>query len=262
MTKPLCQYPPDWGDTSVHRDAETLEKLTTVEELWDGAVQKLRAHGIHHVIYLTAHGSPPKTSRLLTTCPSLYANASPDSDPFLSHCCDSYEITPTGPEFLPQHAYLPDEAKAFINMARSKGFLSGFGIPTRLRGADRYGGFNLGTNLDRETFRSRMWPQAEQFRLFCLLVHRRIEELSGAQSDHEPALIAPDMPSAMDVLSPREAEIIYMLARGLSRKEAARLCGISTNTVAEYAKSAYRKLGIHNRAEAARLVFGSSDKAT
>ncbi|WP_299773524.1 LuxR family transcriptional regulator [uncultured Tateyamaria sp.] len=245
----------------MYRDAEALEQLTNIEELWDGAVQRLRARGIHHVIYITAHGSPPEASRLLTTCPNLYANASPDRDPFLSHCCDSYEITPTGPEFLSQHSYLPDEAKAFIKTARAEEFLTGFGIPARLRGADRYGGFNLGTKLDRATFLERMWPQAEQFRLFCLLVHRRIEELSGAKTDHEPALIAPNMPAALKALSPREAEIIYMLARGLSRKEAARLCGISMNTVAEYAKTAYRKLGIHNRAEAARLVFGNTDHA-
>lgn len=243
----------------MYREAEALEQLATVEALWERAVDRLRARGIHQVIYITSTGTPPRDSRVMTTCPKLYAHASPDSDPFLSHCCGSYEITPTGPEFLPDYAYLPDAAKAFIKTARAERFLTGFGIPTRLRGAARYGGFNLGTTLDRETFMERMWPQAEQFRLFCLLVHRRIEELSGAQTDHAPALIAPDMPSALEVLSPREAEVIYMLARGLSRKEAARLCGISLNTVAEYAKAAYRKLGIHNRAEAARLVFGGAD---
>lgn len=242
----------------MYRDAEALEHLTSVDALWNGAVERLRARGIHQVIYITALGSPPKATRLLTTCPDLYANVSPDQDPFLSHCCDSYEITPTGPEFLPQHEYLPDAAKTFIKTAKAEGFLTGFGIPTRLRGATRYGGFNLGTKLDRTAFTERLWPQAEQFRLFCLLLHRRIEELSVAQAISEPALIAPDLPAPLDRLSPRETEIIYLLARGLSRKEAARLCGISANTVAEYAKSAYRKLGIHNRAEAARLVFGNS----
>ncbi|MEX0370382.1 MAG: response regulator transcription factor [Tateyamaria sp.] len=50
--------------------------------------------------------------------------------------------------------------------------------------------------------------------------------------------------------------MVYLLARGLSRKEMARVCGISLHTVGDYIKTAYRKLGIHNRAEAARLVFG------
>ncbi|WP_147110732.1 LuxR family transcriptional regulator [Tateyamaria sp. syn59] len=240
------------------RDAEQLESLTSVSALWDGVVQTLRARGIAHVIYITATGTPARDSRILTTCPRLYAEATPDADPFLSHCCNSYDITRTGPEFLADHDYLPDDAKAFITTARAEGFLTGFGIPTRLRGAERYGGFNLGTALDRDTFLRTMWPQAEQFRLFCLLIHRRLEELAGTQTDHAPALIAPKMPASLDALSPREAEVIYMLARGLSRKEAARVCGISLNTVSEYAKTAYRKLGIHNRAEAARLVFGQA----
>ncbi|WP_052249402.1 LuxR C-terminal-related transcriptional regulator [Tateyamaria sp. ANG-S1] len=241
------------------RDAEELEHLTCVNALWDGVVQTLRKRGIRHVIYITATGTPAQGSVLMTTCPGLYTQASPDTDPFLSHCCNSYDITRTGPEFLPDHDYLPDAAKAFIKTARAEGFLTGFGIPTRLRGADRYGGFNLGTTLDRETFLEQMWLQAEQFRLFCLLIHRRLEELAGTQTDHAPALIAPEMPASLDALSPREAEVIYMLARGLSRKEAARVCGISLNTVSEYAKTAYRKLGIHNRAEAARLVFGQAN---
>ena len=254
----MCKYPPNWGDHNLYRDVEDLEHLTDVDALWHGAVTRLRAHGIHHVIYITASGTPAADCRVRTTCPELYAHAPPDRDPFLSHCCNSYEITATGPEFLPDYAYLQDEAKPCIKTARALGFLTGLGIPTRLRGADRYGGFNLGTTLDRDTFMQQMWPKAEQFRLFCLLVHRRIEELSGTATEHAPALIAPDMPATLAALSPREAEVIYMLARGLSRKEAARVCGISLNTVGEYAKTAYRKLGIHNRAEAARLVFGAA----
>lgn len=253
------QVSPRLGGADLYQDAEALEQLTTIDALWNGVVQRLRSRGICHVIYITAQDTPPRHSMLLTTCTDLYAQASPDSDPFLSHCCDSYEITKTGPEFLPDHEYLPETAKTFIRTAKTEGFLTGFGIPTRLRGAERYGGFNLGTSLDRGAFMEHMWPQAEQFRLFCLLVHRRIEELSGAQTADEPALIAPNMPPALDSLSPRETEVIYMLARGLSKKEVARLCGISLNTVAEYTKTAYRKLGIHNRAEAARLVFGGAD---
>ncbi|MEX0371443.1 MAG: LuxR C-terminal-related transcriptional regulator [Tateyamaria sp.] len=240
----------------MYRDAETLEQLGSTSALWDGIVRRLRARGISQVIYITAVGNPPQQAQVLTTCPKLYHAARPDDDPFLSHCCNSYDITRTGPEFLPDHAYLPDEAKAFITTARAEGFLTGFGIPTRLQGADRYGGFNLGTTLDRDTFMETMWPKSEEFRLFCLLMHRRLEELAGAQAQDPPALVAPSMPPALDGLSPREAEVVYLLARGLSRKEMARVCGISLHTVGDYIKTAYRKLGIHNRAEAARLVFG------
>lgn len=243
----------------MYRDAEALEQIQSADALWDGIVQRLRARGFSQVIYITAKGSPPTDATVLTTCPSLYDSAPPDADPFLSHCCNSYDITATGPEFLTDYAYLPDAAKAFITTARAEGFLTGFGIPTRLQGADRYGGFNLGTSLDRDTFMRTMWPKAEEFRLFCLLMHRRLEELAGTQTQEDPALVAPSMPPALDGLSPREVEVIYLLARGLSRKEMARVCGISLHTVGDYIKSAYRKLGIHNRAEATRLVFGGRD---
>lgn len=240
----------------VYRDAAALEKIENPAALWDALVQKLRARGISQVIYITAQSDPPAQAKVLTTCPTLYEAAPPEADPFLSHCCNSYDITATGPEFLPDYAYLPDAAKSFIATARAEGFLTGFGIPTRLQGADRYGGFNLGTSLDRATFLDTMWPKAEEFRLFCLLMHRRLEELTAPKTDDVPTLVAPALPSALDALSPREAEVIYMLARGLSRKEAAHVCGISLHTVGDYIKTAYRKLGIHNRAEAARLVFG------
>jgi len=252
----MCQYPPDWGG-AVYHDAERLEKLDTIDALWSGIVNTLQARGIRHVIYITARGTPPRDGAVMSTCPDLYAGVATERDPFLKYCCHSYDATATGTEFLTNHAYLPDDAKAFIRKARELGFLSGIGIPTRIRGAERYGGFNLGTDLDRETFLAQVWPKAEEFRLFCLIMHRRIEELSGALTEDHPARATPHLPPQFDTLSPREAEVITLLARGLSRKEAARHCGISQHTVAEYAKSAYRKLGIHNRAEAARLVFGA-----
>ncbi|MCW3834701.1 response regulator [Sphingomonas canadensis] len=58
--------------------------------------------------------------------------------------------------------------------------------------------------------------------------------------------VAPDAPH----LSPRERELLEYLARGLSRKEAARVMELSPYTVAEYMQSIYRKLQVRSRAEA------------
>ena len=67
-------------------------------------------------------------------------------------------------------------------------------------------------------------------------------------------MVAPgDAPDGLDGLTPREREVLFLIARGLSRKECARLCQITVNTVSEYAKSAYRKMGLRNRAEVAAL---------
>lgn len=51
-------------------------------------------------------------------------------------------------------------------------------------------------------------------------------------------------------LSTRERELLEYLARGVSRKEAARIMGISPYTVAEYVQSIYRKLQVKSRGEA------------
>ncbi len=51
-------------------------------------------------------------------------------------------------------------------------------------------------------------------------------------------------------LSPRERELLEYLARGLSRKEAARVMNLSPHTVAEYVQGIYRKLQVKSRGEA------------
>lgn len=55
-------------------------------------------------------------------------------------------------------------------------------------------------------------------------------------------------------LSGRETEVLLLLAKGVSRKEVARLIGISPHTVAGYVKTLYRKLAVCSRAEAAVIA--------
>lgn len=237
--------------------ARQLEQYDTVPELWRGTLDVLNGVDVSCAIYISVDkdfGNP----LVMTNVPDVYANTDPSTDPFLSYCCQSYDVTATGPEFLPDYEYLPDEAKTFITRARASGFLSGIGLPMRLEGSTRFGGFNLGTAFDRATFESKILPRAEEFRLFCLLVHRRIEELAfstkpAGAPDFRDLLVAPRLPESQD-LAPREREVAYLVARGLSRKECARLCQISPHTVSEYLKSAYKKLGVRNRVELARVL--------
>lgn len=237
--------------------AGALEKLDSVEQLWSETIRILTGHGCEFFIYITID-QDANAPFVLTNVPEIYALIDPTTDPFLSHCCNSYEITKTGPAYLPGYDYLPESAQAFIRRASLTGFQTGLGIPMRLQGSARYGGFNVGTRLDPATFEAKILPRAEEFRLFCLLIHRRIEELTrdgmSVDGPFRDLLVAPQTPNLAD-LSPREKEVIYLVAQGVSRKECARLCGISPNTVAEYTKSAYRKLGVQNRVEAARVVI-------
>lgn len=52
-------------------------------------------------------------------------------------------------------------------------------------------------------------------------------------------------------LTPRETELLRLIAKGLSYEEVAEVMGLRHSTVATYAKIVYRKLQVHGRAEAA-----------
>jgi DNA-binding NarL/FixJ family response regulator len=51
-------------------------------------------------------------------------------------------------------------------------------------------------------------------------------------------------------LTARELEVLSMIARGMSNKEIARECFLSINSVKTYVRTAYRKIGVQNRANA------------
>lgn len=244
--------------SSLTQLGQELENIQTIPELWAETLAALAKHSVEFVNYITV-ARDFTDPFVLTNVPQIYEGSTPEKDPFLSHCCTSYQVTPTGPAYLPKYDYLPDEAKAFIRAASETGFSTGLGIPMRLEGSNRFGGFNLGTRFDIDGFEQNVLPKTEDFRFFCLLIHRRIEELSqdgppAAVDAFRDLLLAPPN-KALDLLSRREREVIYLVGRGLSRKECARLCGISPHTVSEYTKNAYRKLGISNRVEAARLIL-------
>ncbi|HHB11655.1 MAG TPA: response regulator [Chromatiales bacterium] len=60
--------------------------------------------------------------------------------------------------------------------------------------------------------------------------------------------------SPLDELTPRETEILSLLAEGQSNKVIARNLGISDGTVKLHVKAILRKLGIHSRVEAAVIA--------
>jgi DNA-binding NarL/FixJ family response regulator len=78
--------------------------------------------------------------------------------------------------------------------------------------------------------------------------------ISARAAGHLLSLVRDDEPrvegAAPPSLSPRERTLLELLARGMSRKEAARVMAISPFTVAEYVQSIYRKLSVRSRGEA------------
>ena len=60
----------------------------------------------------------------------------------------------------------------------------------------------------------------------------------------------PSMRPWPDELTPREAEVIAMVTRGLDNKTIAEQASISINSVKSYIRSAYRKMGVSSRSQA------------
>lgn len=80
-------------------------------------------------------------------------------------------------------------------------------------------------------------PISPQAATFLLEIWRGAEpDASKAQSE--------------EALTPREIDVLKLFSRGLSYREAADILTISPNTIGDYVKSIYRKLGVHSRTEA------------
>jgi DNA-binding NarL/FixJ family response regulator len=58
------------------------------------------------------------------------------------------------------------------------------------------------------------------------------------------------VPQAVERLSPREQELLALVARGFTYSECGRLLGISLGTVQTHVKSIYGKLAVHSKTEA------------
>jgi DNA-binding NarL/FixJ family response regulator len=58
-------------------------------------------------------------------------------------------------------------------------------------------------------------------------------------------------------LTPRQREVLHLVAEGMDNEEIARRLFISRNTVKAHVRTIYQALGVHNRVEAARELAGA-----
>ena len=69
--------------------------------------------------------------------------------------------------------------------------------------------------------------------------------------DHETSVNGTgDWPGRSAGLSPREAEVLALICRGLSNQEIAERAHVSINSIKSYIRSAYRKIGVERRTQA------------
>lgn len=234
--------------------AVKLEQIEDIDTLWQGLVAALRKVGLAHAVHISVDANF-QAAQLRCTIPDLYSELPPEKDPFLHHLCNRYEVLTIGKAFVHHYPEVTAAEHKFITHAAQHGLNAAFAVPMRLQGSERFGGFIIGNAMDADSFEQRFHDIAEELRLFCLLMHRRIEDLTNTTP-----LPLPAHPAAFDKLSPRESEVVNLLAHGYSRQETADRCNLSVHTVSDYAKSGYRKLGIRNRAQAAALVHGAPQK--
>jgi DNA-binding NarL/FixJ family response regulator len=64
-------------------------------------------------------------------------------------------------------------------------------------------------------------------------------------------------PAEASVLSPREKEVLHLIAKGLLYKEIADQLGISFHTVRQHIGKIYEKLHVQNKTEAINKVYGN-----
>jgi len=80
---------------------------------------------------------------------------------------------------------------------------------------------------------------AGQSAMSAQMTDKLVREVQGADADERPAL------------SPREREILRLIAAGASNKEAARTLGVAESTVKIHVQHILRKLGLATRVQAA-----------
>lgn len=94
-------------------------------------------------------------------------------------------------------------------------------------------------------------PQAELARRLSGLIEDE-PPLSPSVARRVLATFAPPEASSQPDLTPREQEVLGLIAKGFTLAQVGQALGITRHTTAGYVKSVYRKLEVSSRAEATR----------
>ena len=74
---------------------------------------------------------------------------------------------------------------------------------------------------------------------------------------HDPTDSAKSLPAALDALSPREVQVMRLVAEGRTSKEIALMLDLGLQTVRSYRKTMMRKLGVRNVAGLTQLALAA-----
>jgi DNA-binding NarL/FixJ family response regulator len=79
--------------------------------------------------------------------------------------------------------------------------------------------------------------------------------LPADELPHALSRLQQGSPEQGAALTPREREVLTLVAEGLSNQEIATRLYVTGNTLKSYIRSAYRKVGVRTRAQAVRWMY-------
>lgn len=109
-------------------------------------------------------------------------------------------------------------------------------------------------------FACKDWTGLQLATVLLRLVEAR--DAASADGAGAPYEVIPHPAAPGPGLSPREGELLQLIAHGLSNDEIAAQMTVSVNSVKSYIRSAYRKIGVTRRTQAVLWVLGHDLAAT
>jgi DNA-binding CsgD family transcriptional regulator len=125
-------------------------------------------------------------------------------------------------------------------------------VAARLRELEEHADAAEANRMPRVRVRTRRgeWLTIHATRISGVSIHHTAVILERAH----PTEIAPLIVQSYG-LSSRESELLRLIARGLSTREIAQICHISTETVQDHCKSIFDKVGVRIRRELVAQLF-------
>lgn len=81
-------------------------------------------------------------------------------------------------------------------------------------------------------------------------IHAGEHVVRGPETGNDTEWVEGDYPGRALGLSPREAEVLALIAKGLSNQEMAEVLYLSINSIKTYVRTAYGKIGVSRRSQA------------
>ena len=123
-----------------------------------------------------------------------------------------------------------------------------------LTGWSERGDIRTGMNLGADDYLTKPVVPDELLAAIRSRLQRAESSVSAAASRRPEGAAKPEQLEVLD-LTPREAEVLFWVARGKTNDEIATVLGIGLTTVKKHLESTYAKLGVENRTTAAAMAL-------